>query len=529
MKKYLFITLLWLSAHAHAQSNLPALVPLPNHVETAVGKDFTVSPSSKITYGQPDLAFAAETLRKELTERMGITLSASQSASAKGGISLAVDKSIEGKEHYVLTVQEKGVSIKGGSAAAVFYGVMTLRQMLLGDAGKTSSRRITATRIDDAPRFGYRALMLDPARHFLPMEDVKHYIDQMAHYKYNVLQLHLTDDQGWRLEVKAYPRLTDGQAHYRQEDLAEIIRYAAQRHIEVVPEIDIPGHTVAVLATFPELGCSHTDTIAKVVGKTENLMLCAANSKVYDIYRDIIHEVAALFPTPYIHLGGDEANIGKNWAKCSHCQTMMKKEGYTQPTQLMIPFFRKMLAMVRKEGKKPILWCELNNIFLPADDYLFPYDKDVTLVTWRNGLTPACLDLTQRNGNPIIMAPGEYCYFDYPQWKGDLPEFNNWGMPTTPLRKCYELDPGYGRKQEEQAHIMGVMGTLWGEAIKDIHRATYMTYPRGLALAEAGWTQMERRDWESFRQRLYPNLADMMRRGVSFRVPYEIAPSTNQQ
>ena len=127
------------------------------------------------------------------------------------------------------------------------------------------------------------------------------------------------------------------------------------------------------------------------------------------------------------------------------------------------------------------------------------------------------------------MAPGEYCYFDYPQWKGDLPEFNNWGMPTTPLRKCYELDPGYGRKQEEQAHIMGVMGTLWGEAIKDIHRATYMTYPRGLALAEAGWTQMERRDWESFRQRLYPNLADMMRRGVSFRVPYEIAPSTNQQ
>ncbi len=527
MKKHLIIALLWLSASTRAQCHLSALVPLPNHMETASGETFTVSPHCEITFGTSELAFAAQTLQGELAERMGITLDVTlrKAASREGSIALSVDKSVAGNEHYVLTVGKEGIDVKGGSAAAVFYGVMTLRQMLMGDPCATRSRKIAATRIDDAPRFGYRALMLDPARHFLPVDDVKHYIDQMAHYKYNVLQLHLTDDQGWRLEVRDHPQLTAGQEHYRREDLAEIIRYAAQRHIQVVPEIDIPGHTVAVLAAFPDLGCSSSDTIAKVVGKTEHLMLCAANDRVYDLYKHIIHEVATLFPSPYIHLGGDEANIGRNWAKCSHCQALMKKKGYTQPEQLMIPFFRKMLAMVRKEGKKPVLWCELDNIYPPAHDYLFPYDRDVTLVTWRGGLTPTCLDLTRRHGNPIIMAPGEYCYFDYPQWKGDLPEFNNWGMPTTPLRKCYELDPGYGRSQEEQEHIMGVMGTLWGEAIQDIHRATYMTYPRGLALAEAGWTRMELRDWESFRQRLYPNLADMMRRGVSFRVPYEIAVS----
>lgn len=162
MKKYLFIALLWLSASAHAQGNLSALVPLPNHMETASGEAFVLTTRSQISFSQPDLAFAAETLRKELTERMGITLSASQSATAKGDISLAIDKSIEGKEHYVLTVQEKGITIKGGSAAAVFRGVMTLRQMLLGDDCNTASKRIAATKIDDAPRFGYRALMLDP-------------------------------------------------------------------------------------------------------------------------------------------------------------------------------------------------------------------------------------------------------------------------------------------------------------------------------------------------------------------------------
>ena len=185
-------------------------------------------------------------------------------------------------------------------------------------------------------------------------------------------------------------------------------------------------------------------------------------------------------------------------------------------------FFSKVLNEVRKVGKRTILWCELNNIWPPADCYLFPYPSDVTLVTWRNGLTPACISLTAEHGHHLIMAPGEHAYLDYPQYKNDLPEYKNWGMPITTLQKSYALDPAYGRSVKESKHILGVMGTLWGEAIANINRATYMAFPRALALAEAGWTNMENRSWESFKQRIYPNLYELMKDGVSFRVPFEV-------
>ena len=363
--------------------------------------------------------------------------------------------------------------------------------------------------------------MLDPARHVLPVEDVEFFIDQMAKYKYNVLQLHLTDDQGWRVHIDSHPRLASRQ-HYTPADLRRIIAYAAQRHIEVVPEIDIPGHTVAILSAYPQLACSHLATDTVVVGTTTNRMVCAANEQSYRILGDVIREIAALFPSPYIHLGGDEAAVPANWAQCDHCRAMMQAHGYTKATDLMIPFFDRVLDAVRSNGKKAILWCELDNIYPPANDYLFPYPADVTLVTWRYGLTPTCQTLTHQNGHPLIMAPGEYAYLDYPQWKGDLPEYNNWGMPLSTLENCYKLDPGYGRPASEQQHILGVMGTLWAEAIADVNRATYMAFPRALALSEAGWTQMEQRSWVSFKERIYPNLTDLMRCGVSVRVPFEI-------
>ena len=202
---------------------------------------------------------------------------------------------------------------------------------------------------------------------------------------------------------------------------------------------------------------------------------------------------------------------------------MMEQKGYKRASQLMIPFFERILSSVRATGKKPIMWCELNNIYPPADDYLFPYPQDVTPVSWRGGLTPTCLPLTAQSGHKLIMAPGEHAYLDYPQMHNDLPEYNNWGMPITTLEQTYRFDPGYGRTAEEQAHVWGVMGTLWAEAMPDINRVTYMAYPRALALAEAGWTQMERREWAGFTQRLYPNLDELMRLGVSFRVPFELS------
>lgn len=535
---FCFLLLHLFTTSLQANDNLSALIPMPETIKSNTDKSFKINQQTSIVIADTTLWSEALELQKILQQSTGLLLEIHTGipAKIKNDIVLSLNSTIKNREGYQLFINQRSVSVTGATAQGIYYGIMTLRQILLGDVVHTKKNELAAIEIEDAPRFPFRALMLDPARHFIPVEDVKSYIDQMAHYKYNALQLHLTDDQGWRIEIKKHPELTrigafrnsktgnngPDNGYYTQDDIREIIRYAALRHIEIVPELDIPGHTVAVLSAYPELGCSHTDTLKKEMGKTVDLMLCANNTRVYDVYRDIISEVAALFPSERIHLGGDEAVIEKNWTKCTHCQELLKQQGYPKASGLMNYFFGKMLAMVRENGKKALLWCELDRPWLPANEYLFDYPQDVTLISWRGGLTPLCIELTRKHGNPVILAPGEYAYLDYPQLKGDLPEFNNWGMPVTTLKKVYEFDPGYGLPLNQQQHIEGVMGTLWGEAMKDIHRVNYMTYPRALALAEAGWSQMSSRDWKSFKERLYPNLSDLMRQGVFVRVPFEI-------
>lgn len=544
MKKYCdtaFLMVLFIISHAPswAQDNLSALLPMPNLVQIKQGaQNFLVNPATKIEISSDSLQFEASFLQKLLKDQMGLHPEISNTLSKKQNtIRLVVDNAVMGIDHYLIDITREGITIKGARRGAIFYGLATLKQVLLGDVVNTHQKQLSPIHIDDQPRLPERILMLDPARHFLPLDDLKRYVDAMAMYKFNRLQLHLTDDQGWRIEIKKHPKLTSVGAvrsstggmngpdngFYSQQQIKELVQYAADRNIVLIPEIDIPGHTVAALAAYPELGCQHTDTMPKHIGKTTDLMLCAANEKVYVLYKDIIEEIAALFPSPIIHLGGDEAAIPKNWGQCGRCQTLKKQLGYKKDSDLMNYFFSKMLAFVRNGNKTPVLWCELDNIRMPANEFLFPYPKDVILVTWRYGLTPKCFDLTAASGNSLIMAPGEFTYFDYPQFQNDLPEFNNWGMPITTLKKVYEFDPGYGLPPEKQAHIIGVAGTLWGEAIKNIDRAFYMSFPRALALSEAAWTQMKYRSWDSFQQRMYPNLNLLMKQGVSFRVPFEIA------
>lgn len=536
IKPFIFLLLLFaVFTRANSQSNISALIPYPNNVATDNNhRTFKISKKTSIKSNIEEIGFLSETLKHIIEKRTSLELI--QNNDAKSNIiEFNIDTTLQTPEHYTLEVNKRGVFIKGATEGAVFMAFQTLDQILLGDISKTSNNEIEYIVIDDEPRYSYRAIMLDPARHFLPVADIKFFIDQMARFKFNTLQLHLTDDQGWRIEIKSHPRLTEKGAfrtadrrfgpdngYYTQEDIKEIIGYAAKRNIEIIPELDIPGHSVAILSAYPELGCTFRHNEEKNLGTTTNMMLCAANEEVYRIYDDIIREIASLFPSDKIHLGGDEAAVKENWAKCSDCQNMMEKLGYNTPSQLMTPFFDKILDSVRKYGKKAVLWCELDNIWPPANDYLFPYPQDITLVTWRNALTPKCIELTHKYGHQLIMAPGEHTYLDYPQYTGDLPEFNNWGMPITTLQQSYALDPGYGLKPEEQAHIQGVMATLWAEAIRDINRVTYMTFPRGMAIAEAGWSKMEQRNWESFKKRIYPNISDMMKDGVSIRVPFEI-------
>ena len=534
--KAIFVSFIILfSTVSFAQDNTSAFIPMPNNIEKSKnGATIQLNESTAISSSLTSDCFILQELKHIIEKHMQLAL-AFDNSNKKNRIEINIDSSFADKEHYTLEVNKRGITINGGSEGALFMALQTLNQILIGDVCNTVNKRIEHIRIDDKPRFAHRAVMIDPARHFLPVKDVKFFIDQMARFKYNVLQLHLTDDQGWRIEIKSHPRLTEVGAfrnnganpspdngYYTHEDIKELIAYAAKRNIEIIPELDIPGHSVAILKAYPELGCAFRHDHVKDLGNTTNMMLCAQQEKVYEIYEDIIREVAMLFPSKKIHLGGDEAAVKENWAKCNDCLAMMQQAGYEKPSQLMIPFFNRMLDIVRKNGKEAILWCELDNIWPPANDYLFPYPKDVTLVTWRNALTPKCIELTQKYGHHLLMAPGEHAYLDYPQYPGDLPEFNNWGMPVTTLKQSYALDPGYGLPQEKQAHIQGVMATLWAEAIRDINRLTYMTFPRGMAIAEAGWSNMEQRSWESFKERIYPNIVDMMKDGVSVRVPFEI-------
>lgn len=502
------------SLGVQAQNPASALIPMPNSIIVGESGDVDLGHIKGVKTELSVQSPVIRELNSVFSTRLGVDLSR---PSGRGTvIEVAVDPGLQGGEHYRILAEKGKLRITGSSEAALYRAMKTLDQILMGDAVRTSRKGIARLEIDDSPRYERRMLMLDPARHFLPVEDVKRYIDEMAQYKYNVLQLHLTDDEGWRMEVKSHPELTANGPYYTQEELRDLISYAADRYVEIVPELDVPGHTKAVLASHPEYRCEISDTVALKKIRGNSLMLCASKEGVYSLYGDIIKEVGSLFPSRYIHLGGDEAAVERNWALCDHDRKLMEREGYEKPSDIMNYFFGKVLASVRQAGKTPILWCELDNIRMPANDYLFPYPKDVVLVTWRMGLTPKCQELTKKSGHTLIMAPGETAYYDYPQYKNDFPEFNNWGMPTTTLERAYGLDPG------DNGNIQGVMGTLWGEAIPDINRATYMTYPRGLALAEAGWTRMENRSWESFKARLRPVLNDMLGRGISYRAPFEI-------
>lgn len=525
MKKFFAVFLLLALLLPLAGKSENGVIPVPLQVIPGNGKTvFTFSPASRIVMTAPGLTTEARELQRIVEHRTGMELPLSEGkAQGKAAINLALSDDIEGEEGYCLEINAKTITITGKTTAGVYYGIKTLDQLLIGDGGAGKKQSLAAVKIVDRPRFGYRALMLDPARHFIPVQDIKRYIDQMVKFKFNTLHLHLSDDQGWRIEIKKYPLLTeigskrketdgDKRPHggfYTQEQMKEIIAYAAERHIEIIPEIDVPGHSVAAIAAYPWLTCLNPVEVRTTAGVSKDL-LCAGNEKVYEFYSNVLDELCALFPSSKFHLGGDEAPLD-HWKQCEKCQAFMKAKGFDREQQLMSYFFNRMNEVLVKHGKTPLFWYELDVPNYPANTVTY---------AWRWGLTPKVIERSRELGCKVICAPGEYAYFDYPQWAGDMPEVN-WGMPLIPLRKAYEFDPGYGLPQEQQAHIIGVEATLWGECIKNIDRAFYMTFPRALALSEAGWSTMENRDWESFKQRMLPLLSDLMREGVNFRVPYE--------
>lgn len=463
--------------------------------------------------------------RRVLSERVG---QVANSRMRGLQLHLSLDPTLTDDEAYTLTVTAQGVTIKGRTAAGVFYGLMTLDQLLRGNGTKDCVDALPQLTIADQPRTHIRELMVDPARIFIPFDELKAFVPEMARYKLNALHLHLVDDQAWRIEIKKYPRLTAqassrwGQddllmpieGFYTQDQMRELVAFAAKYHVQVVPEIEMPGHEVAAISVYPELTCEGRRVPVRTTCGVSQQLLCPGGDFTYEFLGNVFKELVDIFPSPYIHLGGDEAGNPPLdcWTNCPKCKALKQKLGITSTDRsenwrLQGYLFDRVIELLRDTyGKTPMFWYE--------SDFKDIQPGCVTFA-WRTGQTQEALDAAVRNNARIMLCPGDHCYFDYPMAKGDMPEVN-WGMPVTSLKDAYDLDPAWGMGEEfEQNNLFGVAGTLWSECINTPERIYYQAYPRAIALSEAGWSAAGNRSWDSFLQRLRPAINDMMRRGIT--------------
>lgn len=522
------------------------LIPYPNAVQVGA-KSLHLGREVSVYCDAQAFDFPAQNLARLLSKSFPSLRVNTRKNPTKATIQLRYNPKVVGSEAYKLSIKPEGIVLEASELRGAMWATMSLVQILESHYNRRLQTfdALEELAIVDRPRYEMRALMLDPARHFLPLEAVKAYMDTMLRYKYNTLQLHLSDDQGWRVEIKKHPRLTEltsqrstgkpqgrGQSekrqtaengYYTQDELRELVAYARERGIEIIPEIDVPGHTAALLAAYPHLRMESQRDSTFVLGKVDNVMLSAVEEGTYNLLDDIMAELSQIFPrATRLHLGGDESAIARNWAQSESHIRLARKLGYEQVEGLMNYFFSRVYRSVDKYGFRPMQWCELDNIRLPASKYLMDYPTNVALVSWRMGLSPKCIELTRQTGHKLVLAPGESAYLDYPQWSNDLPEYNNWGMPTTTLWQSYNFDLKSGISAQDDQHILGVMATLWGEAIQYIDRAYYMTYPRALALAEVGWTEHKLRHWERFARSVPYALTSLERSGVTHRRPVEL-------
>lgn len=500
---------------AKAAQEKYSLIPYPAQLEVQQGKALDVSRIGKIE-AAPELANEASYARRILRDRAGLNV---LRGSAK--VQLLLDATVQNAEGYELTASKKGIVIKGSTPAGVFYGLTTLDQLLTAQP-----QSLEPVKIVDAPRTRVRELMVDPVRTFIPFAELKRMVTEMARYKYNALHLHLVDDQAWRIEIKKYPRLVaessmrpamddmlyTSPGFYTQDEMRELVVFAAQHHVMVIPEIEMPGHEVAAIHAYPQLTVGNKKVDVRTTSGVSNNLLNPASEFTYQFLFDVFDELATVFPAPYVHLGGDEAGNPPldDWTTDSACIALKEKLGITtrdrsENWKLQKYMFDRVIAHLRdKLGKTPMFWYET--------DFKEIQPGCVTFA-WRHGLTKTAIDAARANKAKIMLCPGEHCYLDYPMDKGDLPEVN-WGMPVTSLKRVYELDPRWGQDDEfERDFLFGVTGTLWSECMPQPERVYYQAFPRAMALAEVGWTPQARRNYDHFLRRLQLIQADQLRRG----------------
>ncbi|HWB28690.1 MAG TPA: family 20 glycosylhydrolase [Chitinophagaceae bacterium] len=443
-----------------------------------------------------------------------VTTSSAFSPSSKK-ISVAIkENAVIGSEGYELTVSPKNISITANTAKGIFYGLQTLLQLLPTDVEVTTATSVDVpcVEITDYPRFGWRGLMLDVSRHFFTKQEVEKYMDEMAVFKFNTLHLHLSDDNGWRIEIKSLPKLTqvgawrvkrtgrfgsfkspewmepatDG-GFYTQDDIKEMLQYAAERGITILPEIDVPAHSLALIAAYPNLSCTQMPYFVNPGSHfytEEDNVLCVGNDSVYMMLDKIFTELAQLFPNPYIHVGGDEAYKGF-WAKCPKCKKLMADEHLKDVDELQSYFVKRIEKIVNSKGKKLIGWDEI------LEGGLAP---SATVMSWRGmsgGIAAAKMH------HQVVMTPWASCYIDL--YQGD-PNIEPATYGKLLLRTSYEFEPV--PDSIDASLILGGQANLWSESVPNFRHAEYMTWPRALAISEVLWSPKSTRNWDGFVSRV---------------------------
>lgn len=494
------------------------IIPQPQQVVADASAPFVLN-TNTVIYVQTnsqDMKRNANMLATYIQQATGIRPAIGKLVKGSPAIILSIDKTISNAEGYKLNANAKQISIAGASAAGVFYGIQTLRKSLPLCSGKATQVNIPAVQIADAPRFAYRGTHLDVSRHFVTTDSIRQFIDMLALHNINRFHWHLTDDQGWRIEIKKYPLLTaigskraqtvighnsgkyDGKpysGYYTQKEIREIVKYAADRYITIVPEIDLPGHMQAALAAYPELGCTGGPyKVWQMWGVSDNV-LCAGNDKVMTFIDNVLKEVTQLFPSKYIHVGGDECPKTQ-WQKCPKCQARIKalhleaKDGHSAEERLQSYVITHASNYLKSLGRNTIGWDEILEGGLA---------EGATVMSWRGeagGIAAAKQD------HDVVMTPNSYLYFDYYQSLDKANEPLAIGG-YLPLQRVYSYEPMPQELTADEArHIIGVQANIWTEYMPTFKHMQYMALPRMAALSEVQWTQPQLKDYTDFTNRL---------------------------
>jgi hexosaminidase len=511
MMKYSLVLVLLLVFNVFGQHQLP-IIPQPLSVFVGEG-EFTLDKKARILLAPNEgLLFEAKFLQARIEELTGLRIPIShKSKDAKGAIRLAYKK-VDYLDEHRITIDRSGVEISAATAEGIFHGIQTILQLIhASKASEESHIGLPFCEISDTPRFQWRGMHLDVCRHFFTKDEVKRYIDYLALYKMNTFHWHLTEDQGWRIEIKKYPKLTEIGAwrngsmvgrysdnnidsvryggFYTQEEIKEVVAYAAERHISVVPEIEMPGHALAALAAYPELSCAGGPfEVGKSWGVFDDVY-CAGNEEVFTFLENVLDEVVALFPSTYIHIGGDECPKTR-WKECAKCQQRITDEGLKDEHELQSYFIQRMERYLNGKGKKIIGWDEI------LEGGLAP---NAAVMSWRGesgGIAAA------EAGHEVVMSPGNPCYFDHYQHPNKENEPIAIGGLNT-LESVYNYQPIPAElSKNRHDFILGAQANVWSEYMTSFAQVEYMALPRMAAMAEVLWSESDRKEYSDFLERL---------------------------